>query len=260
MLPPRISSGGSARIALAVLLVAPACQSVYIEQRIGDFDVDGDINTEFAGSAASNSFTAFGIQESNLSALPSITLETAPSTIVLDYFSRETVGVGVLEERLVLDDVDIDAGTTVQSEQELTFARLRYLYDLASSETMDVAIGLGLTYAAIDILIDGAFDRAEFDEAAPFPVATAQWAWRPGTLELELDASYGQFDIDDVEADYTSAMATLRWSFLESPTRAALTLGYRVEGLDLLFETDEDETIDYNADIDGLFLGLQFAF
>lgn len=260
MLLPPLPFASWARFVAGLLLVAPACQSVYVEQRIGDFDVDGDLTTDFGGTTANNSFGALGIQESNLTSLPSITLETAPSTIVLDYFSRETVGVGVLEEGIVLDGVDIDAGTTVQSEQELAFGRLRYLYDLASSDTLDVAIGLGLGYASIDILIDGSFDRGEFDEAAPFPIATAQWAWRPGTLELELDASYGQFDIDDVEADYSSAMATLRWSFLESPARAALTLGYRIEGLNLLFETDDDETIDYEADIDGAFLGLQFTF
>ncbi len=257
---PRPSTGGQALSALAVLLLASSCQSVFIEQRIADLDVDGEVNTEFAGSTSSNSFGAFGIQESNLSALPSITLETAPSTIVLDYFSRETVGVGVLEDDLVLDGVDIGAGTTVQSEQEITFARLRYLFDLASSDTMDLAIGLGLAYVSLDIQVDGGFDRGEYDEAAPLPLLTAQWALRRGDWELELDASYSQFEIDDAEADYASAMASVRWSFLESPARAALSLGYRIEDLDLMFETDEDETIDYNADIDGLFLGLQFAF
>lgn len=246
---------------LFLLLLAAGCSAprFALEPSIGRLDAQGDIAvTEPGQPQVRNSFDEMGLSgRENSFALrgdfkwgvPHLTLATQ---------SAEWSGSGTVSDFGAVTGNDV----AVDSRADLGVHRGLVTFDVLPGGMIELGLGLGLS--AVDI--DGSATdsssgrREELDELIPIPVLALRLGLAIWRLEFEALLAGMGIEVDGDKAVYFDLDLAARFAFIQTlPLDALLSVGYRRIDLDLEYEDDGDSG-EVDLVVDGLYLGLRFAF
>lgn len=140
----------------------------------------------------------------------------------LGYYRDDLGKTRQLQREIVFDDSVYQANATVRSEYDLKAYELRYTWWAASHDNWALGPRLGLVWYKISLGIDlqvqaggaagGTGANEEVSADLPAPSIGASWRWTPGEQwRISAEAGYFTADINDIDADVTSARLGVEW-------------------------------------------------
>lgn len=137
-----------------------------------------------------------------------------------DYFKVSQDGETVIDRDIDFGDLEIPAGSGVESEFSLAATQIHYAYSFVQNENVELAVSLGVTYLEIDAGVSAfsptaIIDRERANASAPVPVIGAsvdyaindQWLLRAAVQGISADVG----DYDGSVWSYGGAVEWLPW-------------------------------------------------
>lgn len=173
------------------------------------------------------------------------------------YFDISSDATTVVSRDIQFEDEIFTAGTTVDSELDLTVANILYTYSFLQNAKLDLGVSAGVNIYEFDssLTAPSAGIEEDGDDTAPFPVfgVRLRYAFKPKFL---FGASFDYFEIDegDVEGEVIDILIALEHQTWDT---AGLGIGYN----DVSIEAeDRDEGDEVSWDYDGFFGYARFRF
>lgn len=248
------------------------CSTPHIDltPRVGNLSLTGDFSvvTESGGPppvtiTGSNSLEALGLDEDGTEFLPRADVDVGPMLLTIDHLDFSTTGQGTIDQDIVFDGITFNATETVTSAIDLQITRGVLTWDIVPTDAVDVGLGFGVGYVALDASIeDASNNRAQTDESTPYPFLAGRVGTSFGDLEAEALVTWVGVDVDDVDASLLDLDVTARYNLLgvlDEHLSGWIVLGYRWVDLELDYSEDEGgdtENYDLNIELAGPYLGL----
>ncbi|MHC4512839.1 MAG: porin family protein [Planctomycetota bacterium] len=154
---------------------------------------------------------------------------------------------------------DITAGSTVNTDLDLTNLKATIAYDIIDFGYLRISPGISLDYFDIDLDMTAtspiaAFEHLEFDVPVPMPYLSA--ALNYGDFTLDAEVSGISADLEDADGVYWDIVSKLRYSPVPL---FEIFAGYRY----LLIDADGDtsgQEFDGDVHMNGFFFGASLGF
>ncbi len=131
---------------------------------------------------------------------------------LFDYYKLERDGTAITRRDIDFGDVNIPAGSALNSFYDQETIKFSYLYSFFQDERIELGIGGGLHISEIDLGIattDGSIQE-QSDGSAPLPVLTASMDFGL-TPKLALLLNWDFFFIEDADGDYEGSWTDMRF-------------------------------------------------
>ncbi|MHC4378177.1 MAG: hypothetical protein ACYS26_16375, partial [Planctomycetota bacterium] len=222
------------------------CSTPHVDltPRVGKLSLSGDFSvvTQTAGPPAttisgSNSLEALGLDEDGTEFLPRADVDAGPMLLTIDHLDFSTTGEGTIDQDIVFDGITFNATETVTSAIDLQITRGVLTWDFVPTDAVDVGLGFGVGYVALDASIeDASNNRAQTNESTPYPFIAGRVGTSFGDLEAEALVTWIGVDVDDVDASLLDLDITARYNLLgvlDEHLSGWIVLGYRWVDLEL---------------------------
>ena len=248
------------------------CSTPHVDltPRVGSLSLSGDFSvvTESAGPppatvSGSNSLRALGLDDEGTVFLPRADVDIGPLLVTIDHLDFSTTGQGTIDQDIVFDGISFSSAEAVSSAFDLQITRGVLTWDVVPTDVVDVGLGFGLGYVALDASIeDAANNRARTDESTPYPFLAGRLGTSLGDFEAEALITWIGVDVDDVDASLLDLDINARYNLmgtLGEHLSGWFVLGYRWVDLELDYsESQGGDTENYglNIELAGPYLGL----
>jgi hypothetical protein len=252
---------------LALLLVAsglPACAlpQLDVQPRYGLLALDGEVGASSTGITGRADLEEAGLDDDEGAPGLRADFKWGAPHLILMGGQTGFDGRGMLTADIELDGVTIPAGTTVDSELDLTQYTGLIVFDLVPGKTFELGLGFGATLIDFDFDVQdvGTMARVTSDESVPIPLLAANAGIHFFSLEGTLLISGMSASYDDYDGTYLDIDASLRWHLLggKNHLRSSLMFGWRQTEVDVEYEDGSDD-VEADFTLSGPYVGLEIT-
>jgi hypothetical protein len=154
----------------------------------------------------------------------------------------------------------ITAGTPVSSEADLGLYRAALTFDLLPTDTVELGIGVGATYADLQLDVDGGGTSESIEGQFPVPLLAVRGGFRIWRIDLQALLAGLTWSSSGDEVSYFEGDLSGRLSIFGRPggINATVILGWHRIDFDAEFE-DSNNDVEADLTFDGPYVGLQIG-
>ena len=258
---PRTGRRGLEPWSFLWLLLLPACSAPtpWVTPLVGQFKLDGEIHANVPDFlSVDTGYDDLGFSGTDIVPAVRAGLAFASSDLTVAAAATSFGGPGTVLGTLHFGDVEIPAGADVESQYDLTLARLQYTWDLPRLWAVEWGLGLGLLHLDQQIelrpLSGGEPGIDDVSVVVPLPALRVAWGterWEICLEGLGLFLPLGADRVTVVDADLGAG-----YSFHESVQALVglhyFQIGTKTESGSMSASTD--------SELIGWYLGVRFSF
>lgn len=241
-------------------LAACAIPSLDVQGRYSPMNISGSAGFASGAVGGSADLEEAGLDDDNVPSLRMDLKFGAPHLVALAQ-APSFSGSGQVDATLTDGTNTILVGADVDSQVDLGQYTLGLLFDLFPGDTIELALGFGVTYLDLDARFrESGGATVSSTQSVPVPMLMGAGSVWIGPVELAALAGAMQLDYDGDSASYLDADVYARWKLFggRELLRTSLLLGYRYTNLEVDYE-DGSSDVDVDFAIEGAYIGLEVS-
>jgi hypothetical protein len=263
------SGRAASSILVVALLLALACVScstpgVSLGPRAAWLVIDGNVGAASTGNVVStdSSTDDLGLDSSVVFA-PRASLDWSPIHVTVSALMAGYSGDGEATGRLSLGDIEIEAGTDVETDLSMDLLTGSIVYDILPIPEVELGIGLGVGSVWYDLSVQqkGSSEEVSQDGILPIAFLTARAAADLGPVSV-LGTVSGisiEFEDDDVSFIEVDLSAGYRVFGEDSMVEGRIMAGYRYVDFDYTYRGSRGR-LEADLTLQGPYVGFDLVF